>query len=120
MSEKNLGAILEQLDQTSGIIGSVIISYPQGIPLASTWKKEIESVTASGLVTSVKLTLDHLYKAFRRSRLSRIFVECDDGNFIIMDAGEQAIIIAFLSKYANIPSCAFDIRNASIKIKKAL
>ncbi len=120
MSEEKLTIILKELSKTTGVLGSVIISYPDGIPIATTWEEEIEVVMASGLVTSVKLTLDHLYKLFRKSNLERVIVDSDEGNFIIMNAGRNSIIVTFLEKYANIPSCAFEIRNASIKIEKIM
>ena len=66
------------------------------------------------------MTLDHLYARFKKSKLSRVFIDCDEGNFIIMDCGETALIVTFLAKYANIPACSFEIRNAAIKIKKIL
>lgn len=120
MAEEKLNNILKELNKIPGVKGSVIISYPEGIPIASTWEKEMESITASGLVASVKLTLDNLYSIFRKSKLSKVYVESEDGNLIITDTGKNAIIISFLSKYANIPAISFEIRNAAIKIEKIL
>ena len=120
MTEDKLDNILTELNRVNDVLGSVIISYPDGIPIASTWAEEIESVTASGLVTSVRMTLDHLYNRFKKSKLSRVYINCDEGNFIIMDAGETALIVTFLATYANVPACSFEIHNAALKIQKIL
>ncbi len=120
MSDDRIHALLLQLNKVTGILGSMIISYPTGIPLDSTWQKELESITASGLVTSVKLTLDNLYRILRKSQLTRVYVESEKGNFIIMNAGSRAIIITFLDKYANVPACSFEIHNVSLKLEKWL
>lgn len=120
MSDEQLREVLSQLNKVSGILGSMIISYPAGVPLVSTWQKELESITASGLVTSVKLFLDNLYRTLRKSQLTRVVVESKNGNFIIMNAGTKAIIVTFLNKYANIPACSFKVHNASLKLAKWL
>lgn len=120
MSEDILVTILNRINEVPGILGSVIISYPSGIPIAKAWDKELESITTSGLVTSIKLTLDHLYQLLRKSKLSRVFIESEDGNIIIANAGENAIIVTFLAKYANIPMASYEIRNVAIKIEKLL
>lgn len=118
MSEDVLQTFLNRLNGVPDIIGSVIISYPSGIPIAKAWEKDLESITSSGLVTSIKLTLDHLYQLLRRSKLTRVFIESENGNIIISNAGEHAIIVTFLAKYANIPMASFELRNIAIKIEK--
>ena len=120
MIEDKIRNILIELNKVTDVLGSVVISYPDGIPIATTWEEEIESVTASGLVTSVRMTLDHLYNRFKKSKLSRVYINCDEGNFIIMNAGETALIVTFLATYANVPACSFEIRNAALKIQKIL
>lgn len=120
MSDEKIREVLLHLNEVSGVLGSIIISYPVGIPLASTWPKELESITASGLVTSVKLTLDSLYRTLRKSQLTRVYVETENGNFIIMNAGTKAVIVTFLDKYANVPACSFKVHNAALKLAKWL
>ncbi|MFX1294146.1 MAG: roadblock/LC7 domain-containing protein [Promethearchaeota archaeon] len=120
MSDEQIYSILKQLDKVSGIIGSVIISYPEGVPLASTWVKELKAIIASGLVSSVKIILDNFYKRFKKSQLTKVYIENKNGNYIIMNAGSKSIIVSFLTKYANIPICSFEMKNATIKIEKLL
>ena len=120
MSENILQTILNRLNSVPDILGSVIISYPAGIPIAKSWGEDLETITASGLVSSIKLTLDRLYQLLRKSKLLRVFIESEDGNIIIANAGEHAIIVSFLAKYANIPMTSFEIKNIAIKVEKLL
>ncbi|MHA1341558.1 MAG: roadblock/LC7 domain-containing protein [Promethearchaeota archaeon] len=123
-----MSEILDQIDkllnefssQREDIQGQIVIEYPQGVPIASTWRGTIDPILIGAVTAAVKLTFARLCQNLKKGNLKRIIVHNENGKIIIQNAGPKAILTTVLPSDADIYTVAFMTLNIANKIEKIM
>jgi len=117
----NLNELIKEFtDSHSDVHGQIVISFPAGVPIADTWKEEIDPVLIGALCAAVKITFQNLCKNLNKGNLKRLSMNSKNGRVIIQNAGSNAILTTLIDEEADLYSIAFNIINLSIKIEYIL
>ena len=100
--------------------GQILIIFPAGVPIASTWESKFDPILVGALTSAVKMTFQHLCNHLKRGNLDRVFVNSDDGKSIIQNAGPNAILITILDYTADVYRLAFVATNMALKIEQIM
>ena len=112
-----LNKMLEEFGKrTSEIKGQIIIAYPAGVPIASSWGHEINPILISAVSASVKLTFRNLCVNCNKGNLNRLILNSENGKVIIQNAGENAILTTIMDKDTDIYRVAFIVRDFARKL----
>ena len=98
--------------------GQIVIAYPAGVPLGSSWKEEIDPILISALSTSIKLTFQYLCKNLEKGNLKRLIVNSEYGRVMIQNAGPNAILNTIMDRDADVSRLAFTVSGFANKIEK--
>lgn len=117
----NLNELIKEFtDSHSDVHGQIVISFPAGVPIADTWKEEIDPILIGALCAAVKITFQNLCKNLNKGNLKRLSMNSKNGRVIIQNAGPNAILTTLIDEEADLYSLAFSIINLSIKIEYIL
>ena len=121
LSEKGLLVKLKELvmeftDSQSDVQGQIVIAFPAGVPIANTWKGDIDPILVGAVSAAVKLTFQNLCFNLKKGIIKKILVNSESGRVIIQKVGERAILTTIIAEEADVFRIAFGISNLSIKI----
>lgn len=106
--------------ENTGIKGQIVISYPSGVPIASSWKEEVDPILIGAISASVNLTFQNLCRQLEQGNLKRVFVNSEDGKVLIQSAGKNAILNTIVSDDADIYPVAFIVRDFAKIVEKII
>jgi predicted regulator of Ras-like GTPase activity (Roadblock/LC7/MglB family) len=112
--------ITEFTESQSDVQGQIVVCYPEGVPIANTWKGEIDPILVGALSAAVKLTFQNLCKNLKKGNLKRLLVNNENGRVIIQNAGPKAILTTIIEEESDFFRIAFQMSNIAIKIEKLL
>ena len=104
----------------SEVQGQILISYPQGVPIAETWKGAIDPILIGALSAAVKLTFQNLCINLKKGNLRRLFMNSQNGRVIIQNTGDKAILSTIIDQEADIARISFEMSNLALKLEKIL
>lgn len=108
------------LAKNPDVSGQMILLYPAGVPLASTWQGTVDPILVGAICAAVKITFQHLCEGLKKGNLERLFVNSENGKIIIQNAGPKAILVTIMSFDVDFNRIGFLTADLSKKIHKAL
>jgi len=106
--------ILEELNKTSGITGSMIVGN-DGIVIASDLDASLEEEAVGALAASITGNIQKSLERMRQSSLAQVTIEAGSGKLFFSDAG-IGILVVTAQKQVNIGLIRLEIRNAVARI----
>ncbi|MBD3350217.1 MAG: hypothetical protein GF364_01905 [Candidatus Lokiarchaeota archaeon] len=113
-------AVLEFTREQTGIKGQIVISYPAGVPISSSWEEDVDPILIGAVSASINLTFQNLCNELEQGNLNRVFVNSEFGRVIIQSSGSNAILITIVSDDADIYPVAFIVKDFSHKIAEII
>lgn len=124
MSEKIVEQIYSILNdfkkQREDIQGQILIEFPQGVPIVSSWEGNIDPILIGAVTAAVKLTFTRLCQNLKKGMLQKIIVHNEKGKIIIQNAGPKAILTTIMPYDADVYAIAFLTLNIVNKIEKLM
>jgi len=114
------GLIKEFTKSQSDVQGQIVILFPEGVPIANTWKGKIDPILVGAISAAVKLTFQSLCKNMKKGNLNRLFMNNEYGRAIIQNAGPKAILTTIIDQEADLFRIAFGMSTLTIDIEKLL
>jgi predicted regulator of Ras-like GTPase activity (Roadblock/LC7/MglB family) len=108
--------ILENLNKTSGISGSMIVGR-DGIVIAADIEAKAEEEAVGALAASITTNIQKSLERLQSSPLAQVTVEADNGKMFFTDAG-MGILVVMAARDVNIGLIRLEIRNAVNKLKQ--
>ncbi len=116
-----LNNIVEEFtDSQSDVQGQIVIAFPAGVPIANTWKGELDPVLVGAVSAAVNLTFQNLCMNLKKGIIKKILVNSEFGKVIIQKIGERAILTTIIAEEADIFRISFGSSNLVIKINELL
>lgn len=109
--------ILEELNRTSGITGSMIVGN-DGIVIASDLGTSLEEDTVGALAASITSNIQKSLNRLQQTPLSQVTIEAATGKLFFSDAG-IGILVVTAEKDVNIGLIRLEIKNAISRIRSS-
>jgi predicted regulator of Ras-like GTPase activity (Roadblock/LC7/MglB family) len=106
--------ILEELNKTSGITGSMIVGR-DGIVIASDLDTSLEEEAVGALAASITTNIQKSLDRLQQTSLSQVTIEAGSGKLFFSDAG-IGILVVTAARDVNIGLIRLEIRNAISKM----
>ncbi|SYZ74025.1 conserved hypothetical protein [Candidatus Zixiibacteriota bacterium] len=106
--------ILEELNKTSGITGSMIVGN-DGIVIAADLDTSFEEETVGALAASITTNIQKSLDRLQQTPLSQVTIEATTGKLFFTDAG-IGILVVTAEKDVNIGLIRLEIKNAVSRI----
>lgn len=107
--------ILEELNKTTGINGSMVVGQ-DGIVIAADLHSEFQDEAVGALAASIVSTVKKSMERLSNEDLKQITVEADKGKFFFADVG-LGILAVTTDPQVNVGLIRLEIKNAAEKIK---
>lgn len=107
--------ILEELNKTSGIIGSMIVGA-DGIVIAADLDTNLQEETLGALAASIMGTAQKSMERLKKNPLKQVTAEAEGGKIFLSDVGIGYLVVA-TEPSVNIGLIRLEIRNAASQIK---
>jgi predicted regulator of Ras-like GTPase activity (Roadblock/LC7/MglB family) len=107
--------VLEELNKTSGISGSMIVGN-DGIVIAADMDTSLEDETVGALAASITSNIQKSMDRLQQTPLSQVTIEATSGKLFFSDAG-IGILVVTAQKDVNIGLIRLEIKNAISKLK---
>jgi uncharacterized protein len=117
----DLKFILQDLAaENEDIQGSTIVSI-QGLPIASVFNdRAINESLVSAMSAAILAVAESAAKELKRGTLKRTMIEGEEGNMILTQAGDHALLVTLVSKNAGLGIIFLLIDSVRRKIAKIL
>ncbi len=102
------------------VAGQIVMAFPAGVPIASTWEGQVDPILIGAISAAVKLTFQHLCDNLKRGILQRLFINSENGKVIIQNTGPKAILTTIMNFDADVHRVGFTMGGLAIKIEKLL
>jgi len=109
--------ILEELNRTSGITGSMIVGN-DGIVIASDLGTSLEEDTVGALAASITSNGQKSLNRLQQTPLAQVTIEAATGKLFFSDAG-IGILVVTAEKDVNIGLIRLEIKNAISRIRSS-
>ena len=106
--------ILDELNKTSGITGSMVVGN-DGIVIAADLDTSLEDDAIGALASSITSTIQKSLERMQQSALKQITIEANTGKLFFADAG-LGILVVTAEQDVNIGLIRLEIKNAITKI----
>jgi predicted regulator of Ras-like GTPase activity (Roadblock/LC7/MglB family) len=106
--------ILEELNKTSGITGSMVVGN-DGIVIAADLDASFEEEAVGALAASITGNIQKSMGRLQQSPLSQVTIEADSGKMFLSDAGIGLLVVTAESN-VNIGLIRLEIKNAITSI----
>ncbi len=107
--------VLNELNKTTGISGSMIVGH-DGIVIAADLDESFESDTIGALAASITANIQKSLERLNTTPLKQVTIEADEGKLFFTDAG-LGILVVTTEKSVNIGLIRLEIKNAISKLK---
>ncbi len=107
--------ILEDLNKTSGITGSMIVGN-DGIVIAADMNTSVEGETVGALAASITTNIQKSLDRLQQTPLNQVTIEAATGKLFFTDAGIGLLVVAS-EKDVNIGLIRLEIKNAINRLK---
>ena len=107
--------VLEELNKTSGISGSMVVGN-DGIVIAADMDASFEEETVGALAASITTNIQKSMDRLQQTPLSQVTIEATSGKLFFADAGIGTLVVT-AEKEVNIGLIRLEIKNAISKLK---
>lgn len=107
--------VLEELNKTSGISGSMVVGN-DGIVIAADMDASFEEETVGALAASITTNIQKSMDRLQQTPLSQVTIEATSGKLFFADAGIGTLVVT-AGKEVNIGLIRLEIKNAIAKLK---
>ena len=107
--------VLEELNKTSGISGSMIVGN-DGIVIAADMDTSMEEETVGALAASITSNIQKSMDRLQQTPLSQVTIEAKSGKLFFSEAG-IGILVVTAHKDVNIGLIRLEIKNAISRLK---
>ncbi len=107
--------ILEELNKTTGVIGSMIVGS-DGIVIAADLRTGLQDETLGALAASIMATGKKSMERLGKNPLRQVTVEADGAKIFLMDVG-IGLLVVVSEPNVNIGLVRLEAKNAASKIK---
>ncbi len=124
MAEKDMNNKLTDLlrsfqASTPGVLGAGVISV-DGFAIASELPQSVEERRVAAMAAAMLALGEQTTSEFEQGRLTRVFVEGNDGYTIIMSAGPEAVLSAVAGKNAKLGLIFLQMERTAEGVRKAM
>ena len=124
MAEKDMNNKLTDLlrsfqASTPGVLGAGVISV-DGFAIASELPQSVEERRVAAMAAAMLALGEQTTSEFEQGRLTRVFIEGDDGYTIIMSAGPEAVLSAVAGKNAKLGLIFLQMERTAEGVRKAM
>jgi len=107
--------VLNELNKTSGITGSMVVGK-DGIVIAADLDERFEGETIGALAASISSNIQKSLDRLESSPLNQVTIEADEGKLFFTDAG-VGILVVTTEQNVNIGLIRLEIKNAISRLK---
>jgi len=108
--------ILEGLNKTSGIVGSMVVGK-DGIVIAADLNTQVEEEAIGALAASITANVQKSLDRLKTSPLHQVTIESDNAKLFFTDA-KIGILVVIAETDVNIGLVRLEIRNAVLRLSK--
>lgn len=108
--------ILESLNKTSGITGSMVVGK-DGIVIAADLKNQVDEEAIGALAASITSNIQKSLERIDSAPLTQVTVEADNGKLFFSDA-RVGILVVIADPEVNIGLIRLEIKSAISKLSK--
>jgi len=108
--------ILEELNKTQGITGSMIVGS-DGIVIAADLHPELQDDTLGAMASSIVSTVRKTLEKMNQAPLRQITVEANQGKLFLTDV-EIGTLVVTTAPAVNLGLVRLEIKNAASRLKK--
>lgn len=109
--------VLEELNKTSGITGSMLVGR-DGIVIAADLQSAVQDETLGALAASITANIQKSLSRLGQPAPSQVTIEADNSKLFISDCSVGVLVVT-TEKDANLGLVRLEIRNAKDKISTA-
>ncbi len=102
--------VLEELNKTSGITGSMVVGN-DGIVIAADMQASMEDETVGALAASITTNIQKSLDRLQQTPLLQVTIEAATGKLFFADAG-MGVLVVTAEKEVNIGLIRLEIKNA--------
>ena len=106
--------VLEELNKTSGISGSMVVGN-DGIVIAADMDTSFDEETVGALAASITSNIQKSMNRLEQTPLSQVTIEASSGKLFFADAGIGTLVVT-TEKQVNIGLIRLEIKNAISKL----
>jgi hypothetical protein len=117
MSDNQFFFLLETLFNSIDDIRSAAIVSKEGLIVHSILEEGISDLNLAAMTATILSVAERVLTELKSGQLDVCIVQGDEGNFIVMDAGEDLIIAVCLDIDARMDTCFIEMRKISEQIK---
>ena len=107
--------ILDELNKTSGVKGSMLVGN-DGIIIAADLDSRLEDETVGAMAASIMSNVTKALERLKQHDLERVTIEADAGKIFLNDAG-VGILAVITEPQVNVGLIRLEIKNAVTQIK---
>lgn len=107
--------VLEELNKTSGITGSMVVGN-DGIVIAADMDTGLEDETVGALAASITTNIQKSLDRLQQTPLAQVTIEADSGKMFFNDAGIGVLVVT-AEKNVNIGLIRLEIKNAITRLR---
>jgi predicted regulator of Ras-like GTPase activity (Roadblock/LC7/MglB family) len=96
------GSHIDALMANAPAIGAAAIVSRSGRMLASSFSPAYEELRIAALSAAMLLLGERIAGSLQRGKLDQVFVNCQDGNLMLMPYGRKAVLVALASSRAKL------------------
>lgn len=109
--------ILEELNKTSGVNGSMIVGK-DGIVIAADLNAQLQNETVGALAASIVSTVQKSMSRLSSDALKQVTVEANNGKLFLTDVGIGVLAVT-TDPQVNVGLIRLEIKNAAEKVRLA-
>jgi predicted regulator of Ras-like GTPase activity (Roadblock/LC7/MglB family) len=112
---KNMYQILEELNKTTGVTGSLLVG-DDGIIIAADLDTRFHDETVGAIAASITSTVDKSLEKLKNPHFKHVTIEAHKGKLFMADVG-IGILVVTAEPTVNIGLVRLEIKNAADRIK---
>jgi len=117
MSEDQLLLLLQNLFESVDGVKSAAIVSNEGLIVHSILEDGISELNLAAMTATILSVSERVLMELKSGKLDVCILQGEDGNFTIMEAGEDLILALCLDIDARMDTCFIEMRKASEQIK---
>lgn len=111
-----LAAALDELLASSPEIEAAAVVSVDGLPMASALPDHIEEERLAAMSAALLTLGERAAAGLGKGDLGQVFVEGKDGHVVLMAAGDHAVLVAVVARYAKIGLVVFEMRESATAV----
>lgn len=115
-----LAGALDEFLATSPDVEAAAIVSADGLPMASALPPDVEEDRLAAMSAALLTLGERAADGLGKGDLSQVFVEGSNGYVVLMQAGEDAVLVAVTSKKTKVGLVLFEMRKAASTIGRVM